>query len=258
MPTTTPTTPVLERRLSPFDAPAIIVANVIGGGILFRSPAVAAAIPDPVWFLLAWAAAFEADARVPVAGLQQLETQGQLSDGTTLSYAWGLVVDQWNGMRRVQHGGALAGYRTAIWRLPEQRWAGVVLCNSAEALPDAKMAELAWLYFAPDDRLPIDALQDVYTVSPGVRTATTIPDDIVGEYWSEELLTTWTIARRDTSYVLRRGNVPEQPLGLGPDGDVRIGGWQVVVQRDAAGVVTVLVVGAGRSSGVRFARRPSS
>jgi basic amino acid/polyamine antiporter, APA family len=48
--------PVLERRLSPFDAAAIIVANVIGGGILFRSPAVAAAIPDPIWFLLAWAA----------------------------------------------------------------------------------------------------------------------------------------------------------------------------------------------------------
>jgi basic amino acid/polyamine antiporter, APA family len=56
VPTPTPTTPVLERRLSPFDAAAIIVANVIGGGILFRSPAVAAAIPDPVWFLLAWAA----------------------------------------------------------------------------------------------------------------------------------------------------------------------------------------------------------
>jgi len=52
----TTTQPVLERRLSPFDAAAIIVANVIGGGILFRSPAVAAAVPDAVWFLLAWAA----------------------------------------------------------------------------------------------------------------------------------------------------------------------------------------------------------
>jgi APA family basic amino acid/polyamine antiporter len=58
VPTTTDTTDtahVLERRLGPFDAAAIIVANVIGGGILFRSPAVAAAIPDAPWFLLAWA-----------------------------------------------------------------------------------------------------------------------------------------------------------------------------------------------------------
>lgn len=56
MPTTSTSEPqILERRLGPFDAAAIIVANVIGGGILFRSPAVAAAIPDATWFLLAWA-----------------------------------------------------------------------------------------------------------------------------------------------------------------------------------------------------------
>jgi APA family basic amino acid/polyamine antiporter len=54
--TTTSTTPVLERRLGPFDAAAIIIANVIGGGILFRSPAVATALPDATWFLLAWVA----------------------------------------------------------------------------------------------------------------------------------------------------------------------------------------------------------
>ncbi|HEY1306878.1 MAG TPA: amino acid permease [Vicinamibacterales bacterium] len=56
MSTTTTTTPVLERRLGPYDAAAIIVANVIGGGILFRSPAVATAVPDASWFLLAWLA----------------------------------------------------------------------------------------------------------------------------------------------------------------------------------------------------------
>lgn len=56
MTTTTQAPQVLERRLGPYDAAAIIVANVIGGGILFRSPAVAAAVPDAPWFLLAWAA----------------------------------------------------------------------------------------------------------------------------------------------------------------------------------------------------------
>jgi APA family basic amino acid/polyamine antiporter len=54
--TTSSSTPVLERRLGPFDAAAIIIANVIGGGILFRSPAVATALPDATWFLLAWVA----------------------------------------------------------------------------------------------------------------------------------------------------------------------------------------------------------
>jgi len=56
VPTTTSSPQTLERRLGPLDAAAIIIANVIGGGILFRSPAVAAAVPDAPWFLLAWIA----------------------------------------------------------------------------------------------------------------------------------------------------------------------------------------------------------
>lgn len=45
---------VLERRLGPFDAAAIIVSNVIGGGILFTPPQVAASVPNPWLFLLTW------------------------------------------------------------------------------------------------------------------------------------------------------------------------------------------------------------
>ncbi len=46
----------LERRLGPYDAAAIIVSNVIGGGILFTPPQVAASVPDPWWFLGIWLA----------------------------------------------------------------------------------------------------------------------------------------------------------------------------------------------------------
>ena len=46
----------LERRLGPLDAAAIIVSNVIGGGILFTPPQVAAMVPNPVWFLGTWLA----------------------------------------------------------------------------------------------------------------------------------------------------------------------------------------------------------
>ena len=45
----------LERRLGPLDAAAVIVSNVIGGGILFTPPLVAATIPDPWFFLAVWA-----------------------------------------------------------------------------------------------------------------------------------------------------------------------------------------------------------
>ena len=44
----------LERRLGTFDAAAIIVANVIGGGILFTPPLIAANVPNPPLFLATW------------------------------------------------------------------------------------------------------------------------------------------------------------------------------------------------------------
>jgi APA family basic amino acid/polyamine antiporter len=55
-PPTPPESPALERRLGPLDAAAVIVSNVIGGGILFTPPLVAATIPDPWLFLAVWAA----------------------------------------------------------------------------------------------------------------------------------------------------------------------------------------------------------
>jgi basic amino acid/polyamine antiporter, APA family len=57
---TTPTTHApqqsLERRLGPFDAAAIIIANVIGGGILFLPRFIAGYVPDTWWFLSTWVA----------------------------------------------------------------------------------------------------------------------------------------------------------------------------------------------------------
>ena len=44
----------LQRRLGPWDAAAIIVANVIGGGILFSPPQIAASVPSPWLFLGTW------------------------------------------------------------------------------------------------------------------------------------------------------------------------------------------------------------
>jgi APA family basic amino acid/polyamine antiporter len=54
--TTTASQPTLERRLGPFDAAAIIVANVIGGGILFFPPQEAASAPSAIPFLGAFLA----------------------------------------------------------------------------------------------------------------------------------------------------------------------------------------------------------
>jgi APA family basic amino acid/polyamine antiporter len=46
--------PVLDRRLGPFDAAALIVSNVIGAGILFTPPQIASSVPSALLFLATW------------------------------------------------------------------------------------------------------------------------------------------------------------------------------------------------------------
>jgi APA family basic amino acid/polyamine antiporter len=48
--------PQLDRRLGSLDGAAVVVSNVIGGGILFTPPLVAAAVPNPWLFLSTWIA----------------------------------------------------------------------------------------------------------------------------------------------------------------------------------------------------------
>jgi basic amino acid/polyamine antiporter, APA family len=54
--TAVPEPELLARRLGPLDGAAIIVSNVIGGGILFTPPLIAASVPNPVLFLSTWLA----------------------------------------------------------------------------------------------------------------------------------------------------------------------------------------------------------
>lgn len=54
--TTTSSGATLDRRLGPFDAAAVIVSNVIGGGILIAPPQIAASVPSALLFLSTWAA----------------------------------------------------------------------------------------------------------------------------------------------------------------------------------------------------------
>ena len=65
--------------------------------------------------------------------LDRLHTRGILNDGDTIAYALGLTVDRYRGLRRVQHGGAWAGFRAMLARFPDQRTSIVIECNRGDA-----------------------------------------------------------------------------------------------------------------------------
>lgn len=65
--------------------------------------------------------------------LERLLAPGQLNGGEAITYALGLFVDEYRGLRRVHHGGSWAGYRVELVRFPDKHVSVAVLCNLATA-----------------------------------------------------------------------------------------------------------------------------
>lgn len=69
--------------------------------------------------------------------IEEMHRQARLNSGKEISYASGLFVAEWRGLREVNHSGATGGYRTFLTRIPERGVAVGVLCNAANANPTA-------------------------------------------------------------------------------------------------------------------------
>lgn len=222
------------------ESPALV--ETVGSGSLYST------LDD----MLLWAASFETGLLGDTALQRMVETPGSRADGTALNYAFGLQVGELGGKKRIGHGGALVGYRTAIVRLPEERWAGVALCNYAQASPEQwiNAAALKWLDLPRQPNDDVDEL--VYT--PLAPPPAPISEELLGRYHSEELDADWTIVREGDAMVLRRPGMADIPFTVGTDGDLRVGGWRIEVDHDPSGQVLALLVGSGRSQGIAFER----
>jgi hypothetical protein len=61
--------------------------------------------------------------------VEALETQGILNDGRKITYALGLEVSTYKGVKEVSHSGGTAGYQTFLARYPDRRLSIAGLCN---------------------------------------------------------------------------------------------------------------------------------
>ena len=63
----------------------------------------------------------------------ELTQRGALNDGKPLDYALGLMVEDFRGLRMINHAGAWGGYRAELIRFPEAHFSVACLCNLGTA-----------------------------------------------------------------------------------------------------------------------------
>ena len=83
-----------------------------------------------------------------------LETRGVLNDGRKISYALGLTVDTYKGLKDVSHGGATAGYQTFLARYPDNKVSVGVMCNGTSPSAGGIAASITDEIFGPFPETP--------------------------------------------------------------------------------------------------------
>ncbi len=83
-----------------------------------------------------------------------LETRGVLNDGRKITYALGLEVSTYKGLKDVSHGGATAGYQTFLARYPDNKVSVGVMCNGTSPGAGGIAANITDEIFGPMPQNP--------------------------------------------------------------------------------------------------------
>ena len=79
--------------------------------------------------------------------MQKMQTPFLLNNGDTMSYAWGLLVGELNGLKMVEHGGADIAHRSMLMMFPEVHGAVITQSNNAQ-FPGSIAYKIAEIFFA--------------------------------------------------------------------------------------------------------------
>jgi CubicO group peptidase (beta-lactamase class C family) len=139
-------------------------------------------------------ARWDANFYVPVVGgqglLDRLHTRGILNSGDTIDYALGLTVDEYRGLKRVQHGGAWAGFRAMLARFPEQHTSIIVECNRGDASAGTYARRVADAVLAQDFTETVAGTEDETASEPEAREPVALSSELLarweGVYVSDE------------------------------------------------------------------------
>jgi CubicO group peptidase (beta-lactamase class C family) len=106
------------------------------------------------------------------AGIEQMLAVGVLNNGKKLTYAFGLSLGEFKGLKTVGHGGSDAGYRADFVRFPDQRLSVACLCNVSNSNPGMLTRRVAEIYLADQIKMAETSKAGQATASASATSST--------------------------------------------------------------------------------------
>ena len=188
--------------------------------------------------------------------IETVLTPGALDGGERLTYAHGLIVGRYRGLKTVSHGGSEPGYVADYLRFPEQRFSVAVLSNLSSFSPEQVTRKIADLCLAdhfteppvspPDEAVP-DQPIPTRALSASERAA------YAGDYYSDELEVIYRLREHDGGLHLTVNAVSGSVRARGAD-HLRwsAGGADFLFTRDWSGAIEGFSLQSESVQGLRF------
>jgi CubicO group peptidase (beta-lactamase class C family) len=191
--------------------------------------------------------------------LQRLiHTRGVLTNGDTIPYAFGNDVTTDRGLRTVEHGGSMMGYKAYVLRYPDQHLSVFATCNLGSIDPGPLAHAVAAEYLGSS--MTVAAAKRAPASPPRAPVASEASGDVrpyLGTYYSDDLGVTWSVVRSARGgLALQMPRSAAQPMDSTAPGEFQGGGMRVRFERASdGGATTALVVEASRLGAIRFVKR---
>ena len=193
--------------------------------------------------------------------IAQMHERGVLNNGEQISYAFGLNIGEYRGLQTVGHSGSWRGFRSHLMRFPDQKFGVVILCNLDTFNPLHLAEKVADIYLS-DVLGSAEASEPDKTKESAEETKpeTLTPEQLVefeGDYYTEELDTTYTIRARGDGLVAQHRRHDDILLTHADDhfvGNV----WffpRVHFTRDDTGGITGFRLTGGRVRNLHFEKK---
>jgi CubicO group peptidase (beta-lactamase class C family) len=187
---------------------------------------------------------------------RQLE-QGRLTNGTVLSYAFGLTVASYRGLPLVEHSGSSGGYRTIISRFPAQHTSVVALCNSSDVDATMLSHRVADIVLETKFTQPVPAPRTVAADGESTGTPSTSGANLrafTGRFYSQEVDATYELTVDGGTLVVKRPRGEVEKLQMVDARTFRGGGLTYRFAPNAGGAVPSFTVDVARVRGLSFVR----
>ena len=143
--------------------------------------------------LLNWLQNFSTPSTNWSSAFEMLKTTDELNDGSENNYAFGVSLDEFKGYIRVQHGGAIGGFRAYASTYPEEQLSIAVLTNFSSSNPGSIERNIAGILLKDNSNtipeitkpeisktvisFPLEQLTGKYEIQSGVIANITIEND---------------------------------------------------------------------------------